>query len=402
MLWCEIFFIGVKNMDPTVLPTFSYTITKKQLDTGLRGVPVGYCATSSVDPVKGLFYAGVPIEQLAIWKPQEVIYLLKTGKRGTVKEIEQLWMQIKEKGNCRSELLHSIQKQSTHLAPMLALSYALLECNIWESSEGYAEDGLNIIAKIPQIVATIINSHAGWGETPASNPSLGYIENFVSMLNVPNVDKQKLAQVMELFNILHYDHGGGNLSTFVAKAVASGLQNMYNSLLTAMLALDGPLHGNANQGALSFIQKVISQCKNELTAEKVQSVVREHLMHDKVPGFGHAVLRIEDPRAQVFYKAAQELYPENNLIKAALLLREEAPKVLQEITKTNNPYPNVDAISGALLSAAGFSYPEYFTLLFGMSRIVGIALQITYERCEAREGKGTPIVRPKYIYKPRS
>jgi citrate synthase len=93
------------------------------------------------------------------------------------------------------------------------------------------------------------------------------------------------------------------------------------------------------------------------------------------------------------------MYPEDPICKIAFLLRIAGPKVLKENPKISNPYPNVDAISGALLSAAGFNHSEYFTLLFGMSRVVGIARQIVYERCEARGGKGTPIVRPKYIFK---
>jgi len=79
-------------------------------------------------------------------------------------------------------------------------------------------------------------------------------------------------------------------------------------------------------------------------------------------------------------------------------LRQEGPKILSQNPKISNPYPNVDAISGTVLTAAGFPYPEYFTVLFGLSRVVGIARQIVYERSEARDGKGTPIIRPKYYY----
>jgi citrate synthase len=118
-------------------------------------------------------------------------------------------------------------------------------------------------------------------------------------------------------------------------------------------------------------------------------------------GFGHAVLRAEDPRAKVFYELAAKLFPENPRVKIAQLLRSEGQKVLKENPKISDPYPNVDAISGTVLAAAGFDYPQYFTVLFGVSRIVGIAFQIVYERVYARDGKGTPIVRPKYISKPR-
>ena len=115
-------------------------------------------------------------------------------------------------------------------------------------------------------------------------------------------------------------------------------------------------------------------------------------------GFGHAVLRVEDPRATIVYNYLQKYYPDHPSVKVALLLRTEGSKVLAENPKISNPHPNIDAISGTLLALAGFNYPEYFTILFGLSRIVGISRQIVYERLEARGGKGTPIIRPKYLY----
>jgi citrate synthase len=103
----------------------------------------------------------------------------------------------------------------------------------------------------------------------------------------------------------------------------------------------------------------------------------------------------------VQYALANKLYPSHPLVQLAELLRERGPKVLSENPKISSPYPNVDAISGTLLTAAGFPYPEYYTVLFAMARAVGIAIQIVYERCQARGGKGTPIVRPKFFYKAR-
>jgi citrate synthase len=86
----------------------------------------------------------------------------------------------------------------------------------------------------------------------------------------------------------------------------------------------------------------------------------------------------------------------------ALMVRSQGTKILKENAKISNPYPNVDAITGTMLMASGFPYPEYFTVLFGLSRAVGIAIQIVYERVEARGGKGVPIMRPLYLYKARS
>jgi citrate synthase len=207
---------------------------------------------------------------------------------------------------------------------------------------------------------------------------------------------------MNLFNILHYDHGGGNLSTFVGKAVASGLEDMYGSICAAMCALEGPRHGKANQDCLEFVRQVLHELGENATAKQIEQLVRKRLLEKKlIFGFGHAVLRIEDPRATLQYDFVQKHYPNHPLVKIALLLRTEATKVLLEDPKISNPYPNVDAISGTMLTAVGFPYPEYYTVLFGLSRSIGIAMQIVYERTKARGGKGTPIVRPKYLYKSR-
>ena len=161
--------------------------------------------------------------------------------------------------------------------------------------------------------------------------------------------------------------------------------------------------GRANQNSLEFVQKVLDELGENATAEQVEALVRKMLANNElIYGFGHAVLRVEDPRASVLYELAEEKYPDYPLIKIARLLRTEGTKVLKENPKISNPYPNVDAISGAVLSAAGvFPFPEYYTVLFGLSRVVGISIQIIYERCQARGGKGTPIVRPKYFYKHR-
>jgi len=249
----------------------------------------------------------------------------------------------------------------------------------------------------------VINYHAGWGDTPLSKPELGYMQNFTQMLNVPNLeDKSKLEQVFKLFNILHFDHSGGNLSTFVGKAVASGLEDMYGSIAASMNALAGPLHGKANQECLEFVNELVDELGEDATEADMEKLIRARLENKQlIYGFGHAVLRVEDPRATSFYDFALKNYPSNSLVKIALLLRNVGPKVLGENPKISDPHPNVDAVSGVVLSAAGFPYPEYFTVLFGLSRVVGIAMQIVYERCEARDGKGTPIVRPKYLFKER-
>lgn len=378
-----------------------FEMTRDHLETGLRGVPVGYCTTSSVDPLKGLFYNEVPIENLAYQDPEKVIYFLYHGKEANPAELQKFKEELWKRSRCSPELLERIRMLPRDGHPMQLFCAAILLCGMLEGEKDYQQDCLSVLAKMPEIVATVINHHAGWSQNP-SRPELGYIENFTQMLGAPGIDLKKMTHIMRLFNVLHYDHGGGNLSTFVGKAVASGLEDMYGSLSASMAALAGPRHGGANQDCLRFVKDVLSQVGEKATGQDVEALIRSRLKNNQlVFGFGHAVLRVEDPRATILFKAAHELYPEHPLVKIASLLRQEGSKVLKENPKISNPYPNVDAISGTLLAAGGFDYPEYFTVLFGMSRCVGIAIQIVYERCEARGGKGTPIIRPKYYYKSR-
>lgn len=379
-----------------------FEITKDQIETGLRGFPVGYCVTSYVDAYKGLTYVGRPISEVQNKEPMEVIYLLYHGEMGSKEQVRQFERDLSHRASCKPETLRHIESLPKSGHSMDAFAAALLLVGMIEGKGDYREDCLDAIAKLPQIAAAVINHLAGWGPTPPSKPEMGYMENFVHMLQMPGKKSAELIQVMRLFNIVHYDHCGGNLSTFVGKAVASGLEPMWGSLAAAMTALAGPRHGRANQDCLEFVQQVLDEAGESATANDIEKLIRHKLENNQlVFGFGHAVLRVEDPRATVFYNYAQKHFPHYPLVKIALLLRSEGSRVLKENPKISDPYPNIDAITGTVLMAAGFTYPEYYTILFGLSRCIGIAIQIVYERLEARKGKGTPIVRPLYLYKSR-
>lgn len=379
-----------------------FEVTEDHLETGLRGYPVGYCDTSYVDPQKGLFYCGYPVSELASTSPEEAIYLLYHGKKGEKKDVQQFFTQLQKKGELHCDVIRAIRQLPRRAHPMKLFSSALLIAGMLEGKGDYQEDCLHIIAKIPEIAATVINHHAGWPAGKKSNPSIGYMENFVAMLGIPNTNLAELTPILKLFNILHFDHGGGNLSAFVGKAVSSGLEDMYGSLASAMCALSGPRHGKANQDALELVKQVEEQLHGKINGDNVEKIIRKKLEDQElIYGFGHAVLRVEDPRATAFYTLAEKSYSSHPLVQVALLMRERCTKVLKENPKIHSPYPNVDAISGTVLSVGGFPHPQYYTILFGLARVVGIAIQIVYERCFARNGKGTPIYRPKYIYKER-
>lgn len=372
-----------------------FVITEDKLDTGLRGFPIGYVSTSEVKPNEGLFYMEKPIKELALRSPEEVIYLLFHGHLPSESEKKSFAKELQQRAPLHREVSDYIVKLPQQAHPMDLFSCALHIAATFEKRHDYREDCLNLIAKVPEIVAHVINFHGGFGKTKPSKPELGYMQNFASMVNLP----QDLSEIFALFNILHYDHGGGNLSTFVGKAISSGLEDLYGSIAGAMNALNGPRHGKANQECLEFVREIQREVR-EVNRHNLEQWIRKRLQEGKlIFGFGHAVLRVEDTRAAVLYDYVQRKAPDHPLVKIALLLREAGSKVLKENPKIADPYPNVDAISGIALVVSGFDHPEYFTLLFGLARTVGIAIQIVHERLIAREGKGIPIYRPRYVYK---
>jgi citrate synthase len=378
-----------------------FEIRKSNLETGLRGYPVGYCTTSYVHPEKGLYYIDYPVAEISAWSPEEVIFLLYEGKKGSAEEIAKFTQELRKRGECTQKTLDAIHALPRDAHPMTLFATAILLLGAFEGRNNYQEDCLNLIAKAPYLAAAVINYHAGWSAGKRSKDA-DYIGNFHQLLGLPS-KSEHLKEVFRLFNILHYDHGGGNLSTFVGKAVASGLQDLYGSLAAAMLALAGPLHGRANQECLHFVEEMVRTLGEDAQEKEVEQEIRARLARKEIIyGFGHAVLRVEDPRAEVQYAFAQKHFSSHPLVKMVLCIRRAGSRVLKENPKIANPYPNVDAISGTLLTAAGFSYPDYYTVLFGMARVVGIAIQIVYERMFARAGRGTPIVRPKYLFKSRT
>jgi citrate synthase len=275
---------------------------------------------------------------------------------------------------------------------MLWLVTGILYLGMSETTRDWREDSLNLIARANPLVAAIFRLREGWGDPIPPRDDLDYASNFAHMLGAPGAS-ELLGDVLRQFHVLHMDHGGGNLSTFTGKAIASGHADVYTSMAGAMGALYGPLHGGANEQCLAQVKEIGTADEHE-----VDVYVRKLLAEGgKVYGFGHAVLRNEDPRARVQYRYARKHFADNPLVGTALALRAVVPPILLEIPKIQNPYPNVDAVSGSLLSAAGLTHSEYYTVLFGWSRIVGIAAQIIDERLVLREGKGVPIYRPRYL-----
>jgi len=376
-----------------------YTITETDLDSGLRGVPVGTCRTSYVDPIEGVHYVGYPVGDLANLEEEDVIYLLMHKRLPTEEESDafraELAHRAEEIPTGALRVLESLTPGSGHPMDWLAIGIMALgaaDTNTRRpgSSRG---DAMNLIARMPELMARLFLLRGGKPEElKPRKPELGLVENFVHMLGVEGDEAKRMERMLRFFFILHMDHGGGNLSTFSGKAVASGRASIYASIASAMNALSGPLHGRANQACLEFVQRIGTSDPDE-----IEAFVRSELAARRpIYGFGHGVLRAEDPRAKLLIELGEEICPDDENFRTVTALREVVPPILKEIPKISNPYPNVDLASGSLLNSVGFHKPDYYTTFFGWARVAGICAQILDER-NAREGRGTPIYRPKYI-----
>ena len=374
--------------DGTVL----FEITDKQLNTGLRGFPVGTVRTSRVDPKTGVSYVGYPVKDLAHLDPEAAIYLLYNKQLPNEAELAECKAHLATRATLDPRVLELLAQLPREGHPMEWLIAGITYLGMTGKTGDFYQDGMNLIARSAELIAGIFRIRSGWGDPIKSEPSLGLVENFVNMLGVPDADPAVLTKLLRTFYVLHMDHGGGNLSTFTGKAVASGLADQYSSLAAAMAGLSGPRHGRANQDCLNFVRKV-----GTTDPAEIEQFVRDELAGGGlIFGFGHAVLRAEDPRATIQYGLGQELCADDPLFKTAFAMRTAAVKVLSENPKIANPYPNVDAVSGSLLNACGLTDSNYYTVLFGFARIAGITAQIVDERQNLRGGKGVPIYRCGY------
>ena len=374
-------------------------VTTDHLNTGLRGVPVGTCRTSFVTPTEGVHYCGYPISELASFAPEDIIYLLFNKELPNAEQSKEIRAELSARATIPGDLESVLKSLPEDGHPMDWLSIGIHTLGMFETTNNWRDDAMNLVARMPRLMGLIFRIRDGRSENiPADDPNASLVDRFVNTLDLTGVDKQKMTRVIATYLVLHMDHGGGNLSTFSGKAIASGHATVYSSMAGAMNALSGPLHGRANQSCLEFVLRVGTS-----DPEEVERFVRAELAAKRpVFGFGHAVLRTEDPRATVQFALGEELCPDDENFKIITTLREVAPRVLAENPKISNPNANVDIASGALLHHIGLTDPTYYTTFFGWARVAGIGAQIVDERSIMRNGKGTPIYRPKYIAEEQS
>jgi citrate synthase len=389
-------------------------VTIAQAIGGVRGVKCLVTDISYLDPLEGIRFRGhtIPETLAGLPKPkgaempyvEGLVWLLLTGDFPKEEEALELVAEFKKRSKTPKyvfDMLKALPKDSHPMAMFSAAIVAMQresafvkaynegvsKMDYWEST---LEDALNLWAKLPQIAAFIYRWKYKNGDIIDPDPNLDMGANFAHMMGIP----KPYDDVARLYFILHSDHESGNVSAHTGHLVASALSDMYYAVSGLINGLAGPLHGLANQEVLRWIQGVMDEMGGKIpNEEEMKKFVWDTLNSGQViPGFGHAVLRKTDPRYQAQREFCLKHLPDDPIFKFVDGLYKVVPPILEEQGKAKNPWPNVDAQSGVIQWYYGLREYDFYTVLFGIGRALGVASNIVWDRA-----LGYPIERPKSV-----
>ncbi|RMF97957.1 MAG: citrate (Si)-synthase [Candidatus Schekmanbacteria bacterium] len=382
-------------------------VTVAQAFGGMRGVKGLVCDTSLVEPDKGLIIRGYPIGEIKDRLPEEIFYLLLTGELPDEAALKALQKDLTDRAEVPSYVWNVLESLPNDAHPMAMLSILILTLEkesvfrkrytdgtlkreeYWEAA---LEDSLQLIGKLPAIAAAIYRQRFGKGARIPFDPQLDWGANYAHMLGIEDPDGN-FKKLMRLYMTLHSDHEGGNVSANTCHTVGSALSDVYYAVSAGLNGLAGPLHGLANQQCLRFVLEIKEKYNGVPSDDDLKQFVWDRLNSGNViPGYGHAVLRCTDPRFTAFYEFGKQYCSNDEVFQIVDKLFNIVPGILQEHGKAKNPWPNVDAGSGALLYHFGLTEFDYYTVLFSVSRALGMCSQLILNRA-----LGTPITRPKSV-----
>jgi len=365
-----------------------------ELTKGLEGVLAAESELSSIDGDAGrLIYRGYDIEDLAADASfEEVLFLLWRGHLPTRDELDEFTAAMAEERTIDEGVEETIRAlAAADEEPMAAMRTAVSMLSSTDAdadvpaddSEAARRKARRIVAKTPTILAAY--DRVRQGESPIDpDPDLGLAANFLYMLTGEEPD-EVAAETYDQALILHADHGL-NASTFTAMVVGSTMADMYAAVTAGVGALSGPLHGGANQDVMEVMFEI-----DESDLDPREWVQRATDEGRRIPGFGHRVYNVKDPRAKILQARSEELaatgddtwYEITTTIEE--YLSEEKGLVEKGIA------PNVDFYSGSVYYQLGIPIDMY-TPIFAMSRTGGWTAHVLEYQADNR------LIRPRGRY----
>jgi citrate synthase len=386
-----------------------YTI--EQVYHGMKGMIGMVTETSKLDPEEGIRFRGYSIPELREKLPKApgdneplpegIFYLMLIGELPTYDDVANVSTAWARRSNVPKHVFDMLDALPISTHPMTQFSAAVLALQTESvfaaayrkgiSKKDYwdpmYEDAMNLIARLPRVAAYIYRRTYKNGVHIEPDSKLDWAANFAHMLGFDNDDFKRL---MRLYLTIHADHEGGNVSAHTTHLVGSALSDAYLSFSAGMNGLAGPLHGLANQEVIRWIFELKQEIGGVPTKQQLEDYIHKTLKEGKVvPGYGHAVLRKTDPRFIAQQEFAKKYMPNDENVKIVHLLYEVVPPILESTGKIKNPWPNVDAHSGALLIHYGMTEYDFYTVLFGVSRSLGVLASLLWDRA-----LGVPLERP--------
>ena len=390
-------------------------VTLAQAYQGMRGITGLVTETSLLDSNEGIRFRGFSIpelrEQLTKAEggneplPEGLFYLMLIGavpsKEDTL-HISETWAR---RSHVPNHVFDVIEAFPVSAHPMTQFTAAVLALQTESKfakayNEGISkkeywsyvyEDTMTLIARLPRVAAYIYRRKYKNGEHIHPDGMLDWSANFAHMLGF---EDEGFKELMRLYMVIHADHEGGNVSAHATHLVGSALSDPYLSFAAGMTGLAGPLHGLANQEVIRWIEEMCKELNSDApTKQQIADYIQKTLVAGKVvPGYGHAVLRKTDPRFTAQMEFAKKHCPNDPTVQTVWNVYEVAPPILESTGKIKNPWPNVDAHSGALLKHYGLVEEEFYTVLFGVSSALGVLASLCWDRA-----LGFPLERPKSI-----
>ena len=252
------------------------------------------------------------------------------------------------------------------------------------SVENMMRQSIELVARFPVIVAYayVVKRHYFENDSlylHRPEPELSIAENFLRMIRPDKHFTHEEARLLDLCLVCHAEHGGGNNSTFVCRAISSSMTDTYSAIAGAVGSLKGPLHGGANAKVMEMLHYVRENTDpaddGSVTDYLNRLLDREAGDHSgKLYGLGHAVYTMSDPRAVMLKKYARSMAEKKGFTADFELLEKIETlgiRLLQERRRSDTPMcANVDLYSGLVYTMLGIP-EELFTPLFASARISG-------------------------------
>jgi citrate synthase len=386
-----------------------------QVYQGMRGITGLVSETSLLDSQEGIRFRGYSIPELqqklpkakggSEPLPEGLFYLMLIGELPTEEDVAHISSIWQRRSHVPNHVFDAIDALPVTAHPMTMFVTGIMALQTESNfAKRYAEginkkdywepvfdDAMDLIARLPRVAAYIYRRKYKNNQHIHPNGLLDWAGNLAHMLGF---EDESFKELMRLYMTIHADHEGGNVSAHTTHLVGSALSDPYLSLAAGMNGLAGPLHGLANQEVVKWIFEMREQLKTETPSrEQIGEYVKKTLGEGKVvPGYGHAVLRKTDPRFTAQMEFGKKHMADDPLVQTVWNIYEEVPPILQSLGKIKNPWPNVDAHSGALLVHYGMKEYEFYTVLFGVSRALGVLASLIWSRALA-----FPIERPKSV-----